>query len=227
MTQRVARRICLLGCPNCERPSGAKLRFHPGTGDPTPEQAWRQLHPPRLVDGGARSALTARLPDGDREHRAGRSDRPGHAHESRHGRLQLGHDRLSRGPRGGPDPRRDHGQLRRRAPAPAPPRLRRRRRLLRRRRRDMVRRRRDPQRRLAARREARGDHRLHCDRRPARRPQLVRPQGLLVGVDRPPPSPAQQDPRPHRNRRHLRPRHARLHRPFTARASRSSSSSRT
>ena len=35
-------------------------------------------------------------------------------------------------------------------------------------------------RRLAARPAAGGDHRLHRDRRPAARPQLVRPQGLLV-----------------------------------------------
>src|SRR3954467_13618446 len=38
----------------------------------------------------------------------------------------------------------------------------------------------------------RGDHRVHRQRRAAGRPQLVRPQGLLVAVDRPSPSPEAQ-----------------------------------
>ena len=61
---------------------------------------------------------------------------------------------------------------------------------VRRHRRDVVRRAGRARRRVLARPAAGGDHRLHRDRRPAARPELVRAQGLLVAVDRAPPPPA-------------------------------------
>ena len=97
------------------------LRRHAGRPEP-PAQV-------RLVGGRPHRALRPRLPDGHRR-APGRQDpteatRGALSHGDR--RLQLVDDRLPRGPRGGPDPRRRHRELPRRQPRAAPPGLPRRR----------------------------------------------------------------------------------------------------
>ena len=105
-------------------------------------------------------------------------------HLPRRDRREQRHHRLPRGPRGRPDLRGGDRIDAGRPARPAPSGRRRRRRRLRRHGRDVVPRPGDSRPVLALRRPAAGDHRPDRDRRPARRHELVLPQGLLDEVDR-------------------------------------------
>ena len=115
----------------------------------------------------------------------------GRLRQQGHGRDQLGDHRLPRGVGGRPDPGRDHGLDGRPAAAAAAPRLRRRARRPGRLDRHLGARADAAAVVGAVRREARGGGGPGGDRRAAADHELVLPQGLLVGVDRQVPPPAQ------------------------------------